>query len=694
MGEHGEATKFSIEAAAEVFLEESRDMLQQMESCLQRLEADPANADALNALFRAAHTIKGSAGLFGHERVVSFTHVVESVLDAMRGGRLSFDAAASALLVECRDHIEGLLHENGGVSTERESVLRARLEALLRGGTRAGDEWHISLRFQRDALRNGFEPASVIGYLETLGEVRHLVVLTDAMPGFAEMDPEACYLGFELRLKSPAERGQIESAFKFVRDDCSVRILPPDSRTADYIALIEQLPEERTRLGEILVACGALTKGELEAALATQGRALLGEALVGEGLVKAPVVDAALDKQTRARERRSDDGRFIRVAADRLDRLIDLVGELVIAGAGVNALAREGRGELQEAAAGVSALVEEIRNGALQLRMVQIGETFARFRRVARELGRELGKEIDLVIEGGETELDKSVVERIADPLMHLVRNAVDHGIESPGARRAAGKPARGTLRLAARHDSGAIVIEVSDDGRGIDPERILAKAHAAGLVAAGATLTEAEILDLIFAPGFSTAETVTNVSGRGVGMDAVRKSIEALRGSVAVASRRGAGATMSIRLPLTLAIIDGFMVAVGGATFVVPLDQMIECVELPPAARGGAHRHFDLRGEVLPYIRLRELFEIEGAPPKRESVVVVRCGARKAGLVVDSLVGEQQTVIKPLCSLFRQLRGIAGSTVLGTGEVALILDVAALVKLVSGNQRFAKGEQ
>jgi two-component system chemotaxis sensor kinase CheA len=326
--------------------------------------------------------------------------------------------------------------------------------------------------------------------------------------------------------------------------------------------------------------------------------------------------------------------------------------------------------------------------------MVQVGETFSRFHRVVRDTSRSLGKEIDLLVSGGETELDKSMVEMIADPLMHLVRNAIDHGLESPEEREAAGKSRRGRVGLHAYHDSGSIVIEVSDDGRGLDRERIRAKAQERGLIAPDEILSDEQTDLLIFAPGFSTAAAVTDISGRGVGMDVVKRNIEALRGVVRIASNKGTGTTVQIRLPLTLAIIDGFLVEVGASYFIVPLDQVVECIERPEGSLGGldpSTGYFDLRGEVLPFLDIQRYFDMnaEQTDAPRASMIVVRCGSRKVGLLVERLVGEYQTVIKPLGKLFSGVRGIAGSTILGSGEVALILDIPALVDSASARSRF-----
>jgi two-component system chemotaxis sensor kinase CheA len=400
------------------------------------------------------------------------------------------------------------------------------------------------------------------------------------------------------------------------------------------------------------------------------------------------VVEAALGRQSRTREARGQQSKAIRVDADRLSTLINLVGELVIASANTQLLAqRLGDSGLLDSVSVFSHLVEEIRDNALALRMVQIGETFNRFQRVVHDVSREMGKEIDLVVSGADTELDKALVERIGDPLMHLVRNAIDHGIEAPEAREAAGKPRRGTLRLNAYHDSGSIVIEVADDGRGIDRDRLLEKARDAGVVQPQQHLTDAEVLRLVFEAGLSTAGQVTDLSGRGVGMDVVKRGIEALRGSVDVDSEPGRGTRMTIRLPLTLAIIDGFLVGVGDSSYVIPLDTVVECLELSADEQKEIERHqyVNLRGEVLPLLCMRSLFGEQSQRAGRQNVVVVHYAGQKAGLLVDTLHGEFQTVIKPMGAMFERLAGISGATILGSGEVALILDVQSLTQRAEG---------
>jgi len=567
------------------------------------------------------------------------------------------------------------------------------------GGADAGaDHWHLSLRFGADVLRNGMDPLSFIRYLATLGTIEQLEMLPDAIPSLETLDAESCYLGFEIAFRSDADRAAIENVFEFVIDDCALRIVPPHSRLAEYVSLIEQLPEEPPRLGQILVRCGSITEHELERALQTQSQDAtgqrIGSILAEQAQIAPQLVEAALARQRQVQEQQQQpreakaaaesQSQTVRVDADKLDRLINLVGELITATAGASLIARRTRNaELQERTSTLSTLVEDVRDSALQLRMVKIGGTFSRFKRVVHDVARELGKDIVLKVSGEDTELDKTVVEKIGDPLMHLVRNAMDHGIDSPELRAQRGKPAQGTVSLNAYHDSGSIVIQVSDDGGGLDRERILAKGIERGLVEPGKHLSDQDVFALIFEAGFSTAAQVTNLSGRGVGMDVVKRNITALRGSVAIASEPGHGTTVTVRLPLTLAIINGFQVAVGQSVFVVPMDVVEECIEF--SAEPG-HDYTALRGGVLPFIRLGELFEIESAPTPpgkrtRSNIVVVKHADQRCGLVVDALLGEAQTVIKPLSKMFAQVRGISGSSILGSGDVALILDVPLLMQ-------------
>lgn len=746
-----------MEEIFSVFVQEAREQLTAMEDGLLRMEQGDSDADVLGAIFRAAHTIKGASGVVELHHIERFTHILENLLDRVRNNEVVVSSDMITLLLRGCDYMRGMLDvvEQGrvdedpslaGVGQELADGLRAfgnagasaasvgqaptaaENAAVIQPSANATASgcWHISIRFGRDVLKMGMDPLNFLHYLQQLGEIVHITTLFDTMPVLADFEPEVCYFGFEVRLRSAATQQDIENVFAFCRDDCDLHILAPDSTPADYLQLIHRLPEGAARMGDILVQAGVLRAEDLEGALPQSGAetplpaapeitlqdplALQHEAApavyeaarldhhnsaavqvephLAEGVVAAsgtavqhPPTEGNAARKNVSHEKRGADTRLIRVQADKLDQLIDLVGELVIAGASASLLARKsGQPHLMEANSVLSRLVEDIRDSALQLRMVQIGETFNRFNRVVRDTSRELGKDIELVITGAETELDKSVVEKIGDPLMHLVRNAMDHGIEPAEVRLAAGKPARGRLELNAFHDSGSIIIEVLDDGGGINIERVEAKAIERGLIPAGHNLTEQDIVNLVFEAGFSTAESVSNLSGRGVGMDVVRRNIQALRGSVEVHTWPGQGSCFTIRLPLTLAIIDGFLTAVGPASYVIPLDSVVECLELKADDTRG--NMLNLRGEVLPFIRLRDFFQINGQSSARENVVVITAGGAKAGIVVDHLLGEFQTVIKPLGQLFRHLRGIGGSTILGSGEVALILDVQALAQL------------
>lgn len=714
-----------------VFVQESREQLTEMESGLLRLEQNPDDHDNINSIFRAAHTIKGGSGVIECHFIEAFTHRVENVLDALRNGELTVTPALTTLLLGCCDHMVRLIEVLATGAQGPEGELKAagdglsdRLQGVLDhigtggeeqtptsslavaesgvevessgGGIVLNDSWLVSVRFGENVLRGGMDPLSFIRYLGSLGEILAIETISDTMPAADEMDPESCYLGFAVQLQTRSSKADIERVFDFVSDECDLRILPPNSRLSEYVKLIQELPEDNMRLGEMLVRCGALTQAELDHGLSDQKQGAgsktdcsqpLGEILVDNKVVFQEVVEAAVVKQAQVSDKKAKEARLVRVQADKLDQLIDLVGELVIAGASANLLAQKSKqSDLVETTSVLSRLVENIRDAALQLRMVQIGDTFNRFQRVVRDVSKELGKEIELRISGAETELDKTVVEKIGDPLMHLVRNSLDHGIEPTALRLERGKPACGNVSLNAFHDSGNIVIEISDDGGGLNKEKITAKAIERGIIQPGESLSEHEVVNLIFEPGFSTVDKVSNLSGRGVGMDVVRRNIQALRGAVDVASVDGQGATFTIRLPLTLAIIDGFLVGVDKSAYVIPLDSVVECIELKNLP---TDRNFmNLRGEALPFIRLRELFEIAGETPPRESIVVVQFAGQRAGIVVDHLMGEFQTVIKPLGAMFRHLRGIGGSTILGSGEVALILDVAALVQSVTQSEQ------
>lgn len=715
-----------LESAKQGFMLEAEELLTAMEDALLHLETCPDDIEAINAVFRAAHTIKGTAGIFSFDDVVSFTHVVESLLDKIREHDISINKEIIEILLKSGDHISDLVNE---VMTEDETVsknslltsdkLIAQLNSFMNTSltefvnsvstetivktltaedtSSSTDSWHISLRFSADVLKQGMDPKSFIKYLQQIGSIISISVLPEKIPCLADIDAEACYLGFEIDLQSKSNKEEIESVFEFVQEDCDIRIVPPHSSLDRYIELIQQLPEDDQLLGELLVKSQVLTHKELDKALSKQqvyNRAgdtkIIGEILVDQGVVAEEVVKAAVEKQQNVRTNKNAESHIVRVNSEKLDELINMVGELVIASASASLLANKSKQtELEEASGLVDDLVDSIRNTALSLRMVPIGDTFHRFQRVIRDVSAQLGKEIELVITGADTELDKTVVEKISDPLMHLIRNSLDHGIETPEQRCAAGKSEKGKIHLNAYHDSGSIVIEIIDDGRGLNKTKLLTKAQEKNIVEKGQILSDDEINQLIFHAGFSTANSVSNISGRGVGMDVVKRNIQSLRGSVELESEEGLGTVVRIRLPLTLAIIDGFQVGVRDDSYIVPLDMVIECVEYADINKikngnGEESNYFNLRGEALPLVKLADHFNyapLENKQEMRTNIVVVHYAERKAGLVVDKLMGELQTVIKPLGKLFNSITGIGGSTILGSGDVALILDVPQLVQ-------------
>ena len=709
-----------IAQAMPAFISEAAEQIEAIETLLLELEEQPDNRELLDSLFRCAHTVKGSAGLFGLHRVVEFTHHVETLLDKMRDGDIALNPEISTLLLQCNDQIKFLvdtaadeeadtpeqkdtradlvvqlraLTESTSVSTPGVALAGAASGAPVAVGLRV---WSISARFGMETFRNGMDPLSIARYLSGMGRVVFVRSGADTVPALVNLNPESCYLSFTMELETAATREDIEGAFSFVLDDCQFDVEAPETAEQKMARAIEEMPET-PRLGDMLVSVGAVSQDKLDQVLSTQrqtrgmpavSKPMLGDLLEAQAGVAPEVVAAAVAKQQKLRENAPSEERYIRVQADRLDAVINLLGELVIAGAGATLLARETHHEsLIEANLQMNGLIEEIRNGTLGLRMVPVGETFSRFRRVVRDTASSLGKEVNFEIVGGEAELDKSMVEKIADPLMHLVRNSLDHGLETPQERVAAGKSRAGHLTLSARHETGAILIRIDDDGRGINRERVLQRAWNRGLVEQGVVPSDNDINMLIFEPGFSTAEQVTNLSGRGVGMDVVRRNIEALRGSIRLNSVPGVGLQVDIRLPLTLAIIDGFLIGVGQSKFVLPLESVVEVIE-------AAHQHvkvddcgrhvLELRGQILPVVRLRTLYTIESTLPDRVSVVVVNSSRGKFGIEVEVLMGQHQTVIKPLGRLFKALRGISGSSTLGSGEVALILDVGSLGDLVT----------
>jgi len=695
-----------------IFVAESEELLEDMEQALLSLENAPNDSDLINRIFRAAHTIKGSAGLFGFDNIISFTHVVENLLDDIRNCLVPVSNELISLLMKCKDLILLMINDLGDEDEieypEKEELLLLLKafsassnspEPTLIDSGQAQDElknelghFHISIRLGKDTFREGFNPAIMFEQLKELGEIENVIHVTDAIPQLTDLDAEDCHLGWELTLNTLKIKQEIADVLEFMDGAC-IKILPPKSHIDDFIALINELPEPDIALGQILLDIGALTEGELQQVLNSQKEngGLTGDILVEQGMAQPKVINKAIQVQKNKRKLKQSESEFIRVAADKLDKLVTLVGELVIGSAKVSLLAQSRKDvELEESVEEMTMALEDMRETALSLRMTPVASTFNRFHRVVRDISSELGKKIRLKIVGGETELDKTVVDKIGDPLTHLIRNSMDHGLEFPSERLKANKAEEGIITLSAYHETGSIVIEVKDDGKGLDAEKILSIAKDKGLVSPNQTMSRADIYKLIFEPGFSTAKSVNNLSGRGVGMDVVRRNIEALRGTVSVFSEQGQGSRILIRLPLTLAIIDGFHVKVGDESFIVPLDAMVECISLTEQQKIDATRndYIKLREEVLPLINLSKMWlssseYLDIANTSVVNLVVVQFENKKVGLLVDSLHGEVQAVIKPLGKVFTGLSGFAGFSLLGSGQVAMIMDVANVIKSV-----------
>jgi len=640
----------------QLFFEEAAEAVRGLEEGLLQLERAPQDAETLNRILRGVHTLKGTGAMLGFEAIVRFAHVLEDALTGLRGRSSTAPLEHMDLLLASADVLDCLLQR----ARDRDSREVERLDEVTRGlrairqtrqlappdapgAPRRGSDasptvYRIRLSPPPDLLQRGLDPIRILDALGELGEVVRVGVDTSRLPPLEELDPERAYLGFDCWLRSAQPRDRIEACFEFVGDPAAVIIEPVDDTAARGLAEPAPLPSEATT---------------------------------------------------------------IRVATERVDRLVDLVGELVIAHSimaeSVVGLTPERIAELERAVAQMGRHVRTLQDRVMAVRMLPIRVAFGRIQRTIRDLAQALGKQVRLEMSGEETELDKSVIEQISDPLLHLVRNAVDHGIEDPEARRRAGKPEAGRLGLRAYQQGGSIYVEVSDDGRGLDRATILAKAAAAGLLSGKAPLTDEQAFDLIFHPGFSTAERVTEISGRGIGMDVVKRNVGLLGGSIAIQSERGRGATFRLELPLTLAILDGQTLRVGGETYILPLASIVESVQ---ARRGdfrdlpGGGEVITLRSEALPILRLARLFGVsaDGDDPSHGLVVIVEDEGRRLGLLADELLNQQQVVIKSLEANFRRLEGIAGATVLGDGRVALIIDVPGLVAL--GRSALRAGER
>lgn len=701
-----------LQEAKLLFVNEANDLLETMESCLLEVDSGDATIDEhIDLIFRAAHTIKGSAGLFGFDDIVGFTHEVESLLDLIRAGKKAFSAQICDLLLDAQRHMQQLIDDQSGQEPSADHEAGQRITLSLQqeldgaqgldvgmasrpqpdielARSETADRFEILIRFDPNAFRDGMDPVSQFHYVRNQMQLDLFEVAFE----FPEdsFDPENCYLSCRLQV-SQTELADIEDAFEFLSEDSewSVQSLSANSQSdtvqaeqsAPALAFtsIEVVGSEPSLVSSVssdVVVAGSSSAGDLQSDIDSTPAA-------PERSDPAATPECR-DAQVAKEGGSLNDYRLIKVNARKLDELIGLVGELVTSTAANQVNINEVQSEkLDESFSQMADLVEQIRDRSLSLRMVQVGETFNKLKRNVRDISKELGKEIALEISGAETELDRTMVEKLSDPLLHLLRNALDHGIEPCEQRVAAGKDPKGKIQLQARHESGAVVIEIIDDGAGINSERVLQKAIEKGIVAQGSYLPQDEILQLIFEPGFSTAASVTNISGRGVGMDVVKRNIEELRGQIQIESEAGKGALFRIRLPLTLAIIDGFEVSVYDSHMVIPVNMIQECLPYDKRLESRERGYINVREEIVPLIRLSQLLRLpNNYCINTQHVVIVQYGQDKAGIVVDGLLGEIQAVIKPMNSMFQSLKFVGGSTVLGNGDVGFILDVPQIVAL------------
>ncbi|MBP2307707.1 chemotaxis protein CheA [Azospirillum melinis] len=649
----------------QVFREEAAELLADLESALLHLEQSPTDREPLDTAFRALHTIKGSGSMFGFEAAASFTHHLESAFDRMRKGELAATTAMIGIALAAKDHIRILIEDPASADPAVADGILARLAdqsgsaamSVPLDGERDDEEsratWRVRFRLAPDALERGTNPLLLLDELRGLGEAE-IVALTDDVPPLGELEPTRCHIGWELTLTTTHPRSTIEDVFIFVIDETELTIEPVS-------AISEPGVEQEPVLVTVPVPVPAMAAGPVppkEPAL--------------------PKVDGAPEKG-----RAQPAANSIRVPAERLDDLMDQVGELVIAHARLKQLISDSVDlQIKSVTEEIERLSNGLRDITMGIRMVPVDSLFGRFRRLVRDLSQELGKDVALTMSGEETELDKTMIERLNDPLVHIIRNSLDHGLEPAAERVAAGKAPQGRIHLSARHAGTRVLMTIRDDGRGLDRDRIRAKAEEQELIPPGAKLSDAELFQLIFHPGFSTARTLTSVSGRGIGMDVVKRTIDGLRGTIEVSSLPGGGTEITLGLPLTLAIIDGLLVRVGQGRYVIPLFAVEECVELPAdVERRHANRNFlNIRGALVPFLRLRDSFAVRHPPDPYQKVVIISSGDKRVGLVVDQVLGDHQTVIKSMSKLHADVANFSGATILGDGSVALILDIAQIV--------------
>jgi two-component system chemotaxis sensor kinase CheA len=654
----------------EIFRQEAAELFDVLEAALLDLGSRPDDRELVDTAFRALHTIKGSGAMFGFDAVAAFTHEFESAFDRVRKGEIKPTQDLISVALSAKDYIRALIE--APESTDKiigdailddlrrfvspgehaETASSAVLEAPVAAGARLG--WQLHLEFDGDILRNGSNPLDLLDDLRKLGAC-FVTALIDDVPLLDELEPEYCFLKWDITLHGDCDRAAIDEVFMFVMDEIKL----------DCVALVAS--------GE-----APLAAAEQPAGNAPQPEPDHQPAAVAEASKPA----AAAPKRDEAR--RADDKGIatVRVQAERLDELMDRVGELVIAQARLSQLAAATNDiAIKGIAEEIERLAASLRDTTMGARMVPIGSLFGRFRRLIHDLSRDLGKPVDFVTTGEDTELDKTMIERLADPLVHLIRNAIDHGIESTDTRAASGKTEIGRIEIAAIHSGAQVLVTVRDNGAGLNTARIRAKAEEQGLIVPGAAMSDQDIYQLLFAPGFSTAQTISALSGRGVGMDVVKRTIEAMRGSIDIATQPGHGTTVTLRLPLTLAIIEGLLIRVGEGRYIIPLSAVEECAELSVEDQRARGRDFlNMHGDLVPFLRLRGLFDATGEPDQHQKIIIASSGETRVGLIVDQIIGSHQSVIKSLSKLHSGVTMFSGATILGDGSAALILDVAQLI--------------
>ncbi|MBM3617300.1 MAG: chemotaxis protein CheA [Alphaproteobacteria bacterium] len=668
-----------MEEFRQVFFTECAELLADMEARLLHLKEGVTDSEALNAIFRCAHSIKGGSGAFGLDHIMRFTHALEALLDKMRDGSLLPTRDSIDILLKSADIVTQMIdtaRARGQIADDFGADVLARLKAATDGqtaipapkpqpaadaevvevGAATQSRYTISFRPHEELFASGNEPLLILRELARLGALEVTADLS-RIPVLEELNPAQCFLGWTMELVSEAPIEAVQEVFEFVEDIADIRISQE---------VVEPAPAEWHQ--------------QIEEA---QERVL-------ERVADAAVAKAA-EKAAEKGAEKTAAATSIRVDLEKVDRLVNMVGELVITEAMLRAQARhlppEQFGDLMRGVDELSHHTRELQEAVMAVRMQPVKSIFSRMPRIVRDTAAQLGKDIQLVLSGENTEVDKTVIEQLGDPLTHMIRNSVDHGIETPDQRAWNDKPLEGTIHLSAYHRSGRIIIEISDDGAGINRSRVLSKAIEKGLVAPDAQLTDEEIDHLIFLPGFSTAETVTSVSGRGVGMDVVKRNIESLGGHVRVTNNPGKGSVFTVSLPLTLAILDGMIVRVGAENYIIPITSIIE--SLRPKAQEvhpvqGKSDVINVRGEFVPLVYLHRVFKVAGAEgdPSKALIVLVESGHQKMGLVVDELIGQQQVVIKSLEANADPVKGISGATILGDGKVSLILEINELKSL------------